>query len=53
MHIKEVRVTNLGQALEESTQVFSITCTFGLHQQISFKMEQSVPEVYKAIPLWL
>ena len=53
MHIKEVRATNLGQALNETTQVFSIACTFGLSQQISFKMEQSASEMYKAIPFWL
>lgn len=43
MHIKEVSATKLGQALDDRTQGFSITFTFGLNQQISFKMEQRAP----------
>lgn len=43
MHIKEVSATKLGQSLDDRTQDFSITFTFGLNQQISFKMEQRAP----------
>ena len=43
MHIKEVSATKLRQALDERTQGFSTTFTFGLNQKISFKMEQRAP----------